>query len=64
MTSLITETVMHDDSPANMAKFNEIYGLQADSDFKTLFEIFRMMTQEFLLGGANYTVGINHYIFG
>jgi len=64
MTSLITETVIHDDSPENLAKFNELYGLQADSDFKTLFDIFRMMTQEFLLGGANYTLPVGDYIFG
>ena len=44
MTSLITELVMYDDSPVNLANLKELYGLQSDSDFKTLFDIFRFMT--------------------
>jgi len=64
MTSLITETVMYDDSPENLAKFKDIYGLLDNSDFKTLFDIFRFMTQEFLLGGDRQTMNVTNYLFG
>lgn len=55
---------MYDDSYENLAKFNALYGLKDNAQFKDLFNIFRTMTQQFLLGGANLTMPVNDYIFG
>ena len=45
MTSLITETIMYDDSPESLAKFNTVWGLQESSSFKDMFDIYRYMTE-------------------
>ena len=60
VASLITRTMLKDPSKENIDKFTQLYGLgdQYQTDFTALFAAMRSMTQQFTLGGAEFTLRV------
>lgn len=66
VATLMARTMLKDPSAENLAKFKQLYGLgdKWSTGFAEFFTIMRAMTQQFLLGGADFTLPVGHYIFG
>jgi len=66
VASVIAQTMLKDQSPEKIAKFTSLYGIgdTYGTNFADFFTVMRAMTQQFLLGGAEFTLPVGHYIFG